>query len=166
MLFSGDLGRYGQPILNDPETPPRADVVLCESTYGDREHPSVPPPDQALADVINRVAKRGGVIVVPAFAVDRTQLLLYYLRQLEDANRIPRLPVYMDSPMAIDVTRSICAIARIHDVKIHRRRSRRQSVRRAQPAHHAQRARSPSRSTTCTRRPSLFPPAAWLPAGA
>jgi metallo-beta-lactamase family protein len=64
----------------------------------------VPPPDQALADVINRVAKRGGVIVVPAFAVDRTQLLMYYVRQLEDAQRIPSLPVYLDSPMAISVT--------------------------------------------------------------
>ena len=104
VLFSGDLGRYSQPILYDPEKPPRADVVLCESTYGDRDHPSDPPPEQALADVINRVAKRGGVIVVPAFAVDRTQLLMYYVRKLEDANRIPKLPVYMDSPMAINVT--------------------------------------------------------------
>jgi metallo-beta-lactamase family protein len=104
VLFSGDLGRYHQPILNDPEPPPRADVVLCESTYGDRDHPSNPPPDQALADVINRVANRDGVIVVPAFAVDRTQLLMYYVRMLEDAKRIPSLPVYIDSPMAISVT--------------------------------------------------------------
>ena len=75
VLFSGDIGRYGQPILNDPEPPPRADYVLCESTYGDREHPSEPPQEAALADVINRVAQRGGILVVPAFAVDRTQLL-------------------------------------------------------------------------------------------
>ena len=104
VLFSGDLGRYGQPILYDPEKPPRADVVLCESTYGDCDHPSEPPAEEALAEVINRVAKRGGVIVVPAFAVDRTQLLMYYARKLEDANSIPRLPVYVDSPMAITVT--------------------------------------------------------------
>ncbi len=104
VLFSGDLGRYSQPILYDPEKPPRADVVLCESTYGDRDHPSQPPAEDALADTINRVAKRGGVIVVPAFAVDRTQLLMYHVRKLEDANRIPCLPVYMDSPMAISVT--------------------------------------------------------------
>jgi metallo-beta-lactamase family protein len=104
VLFSGDLGRYNQPILYDPEKPPRADVVLCESTYGDRDHPSDPPAEQALADVINRVAKRGGVIVVPAFAVDRTQLLMYYVRKLEDANLIPQLPIYMDSPMAINVS--------------------------------------------------------------
>ena len=91
VLFSGDIGRYNQPILNDPETPPRADVVLCESTYGDRDHPADPPPDQALADVVNRVAKRGGVIVVPAFAVDRTQLLMFYLHQLSDFR--PHTPI-------------------------------------------------------------------------
>jgi metallo-beta-lactamase family protein len=104
VLFSGDIGRYDHPILNDPETPPRADFVLCESTYGDRDHPSEPPPDVALAEVINRVADRGGVIVVPAFAVDRTQLLMYMIRELEDAKRIPSLPIYVDSPMAIDAT--------------------------------------------------------------
>lgn len=104
ILFSGDIGRYGQPLMKDPESPPRADFVLCESTYGDRDHPSVPPADEALAEVINRVAQRGGVIVVPAFAVDRTQLLIYDIRRLERARRIPPLPIYMDSPMAIGVT--------------------------------------------------------------
>src|ERR1700722_5742965 len=103
VLFSGDIGRYSQPILKDPETPPRCDVLLCESTYGDRDHPADSAED-ALADVVNRVAKRGGQIVMPAFAVDRTQTILYILRKLEDANRIPRLPVYADSPMAISVT--------------------------------------------------------------
>jgi metallo-beta-lactamase family protein len=103
VLFSGDIGRYNQVILNDPENPPRADVVICESTYGDREHPSTDPLD-ALDSVINRVYKRGGVIVMPAFAVGRTQQLMYLLRQLEDAKRIPHLPVYVDSPMAISVT--------------------------------------------------------------
>ena len=103
VLFSGDVGRYGQPILKDPEAPPRCDVLLCESTYGDRDHPSDSPED-ALADVVNRVAKRGGQIVIPAFAVDRTQLIMYIIRKLEDAHRIPRLPVFVDSPMAISVT--------------------------------------------------------------
>ena len=103
VLFSGDVGRYNQPILQDPASPPRCDVLLCESTYGDRDHPSDSPED-ALADVVNRVAKRGGVIVIPAFAVDRTQSILYILRKLEDANRIPRLPIFMDSPMALTVT--------------------------------------------------------------
>ncbi|HUK29646.1 MAG TPA: MBL fold metallo-hydrolase [Candidatus Acidoferrum sp.] len=103
ILFSGDVGRYGQPILKNPEAPPRCDVLLCESTYGDRDHPSDSPED-ALEDVVNRVVKRGGQIVIPAFAVDRTQTILYIIRKLEDAQRIPRLPVYMDSPMAISVT--------------------------------------------------------------
>lgn len=103
VLFSGDVGRYNQVILNDPEVPPRADVVICESTYGDREHPAADPLDQ-LDAVINRVYKRGGVIVMPAFAVGRTQQLMYLLRQLEDAHRIPNVPVYVDSPMAINVT--------------------------------------------------------------
>src|SRR5271155_2162857 len=103
MVFSGDVGRYDQPILKDPESPTRADFLLCESTYGDRDHPTGSVPDE-LADVINRVAKRGGAIVIPSFAVGRTQTLMYYLRQLDDAQRIPKLPVYVDSPMAINVT--------------------------------------------------------------
>jgi metallo-beta-lactamase family protein len=103
VLFSGDVGRYGQPILKDPETPALCDVLLCESTYGDREHPGDSPED-ALADVVNRVAKRGGQIVIPAFAVDRTQTIMYIIRKLEDSKRIPPLPVYVDSPMAISVT--------------------------------------------------------------
>src|SRR5271155_5483546 len=81
VVFSGDLGRYNQPILKDPEAPTHADYLLCESTYGDRDHATGSVPDQ-LADVINRVAKRGGVVVIPAFAVGRTQTLMYYLRQL------------------------------------------------------------------------------------
>lgn len=102
-VFSGDLGRYDQPILKDPEPPARADFLLCESTYGDRDHGTASVPDE-LADVINRVTKRGGVIVIPAFAVGRTQTLMYYLRDLANAQRIPQLPVYVDSPMAISVT--------------------------------------------------------------
>jgi metallo-beta-lactamase family protein len=103
VVFSGDIGRYDQVILKDPEPPTRADFLLCESTYGDREHGTGSVPD-ALADVINRVAKRGGAVVIPSFAVGRTQTLMYYLRELDDAQRIPKLPVYVDSPMAISVT--------------------------------------------------------------
>jgi len=103
VLFSGDLGRYSTPILDDPESPARADFLLCESTYGDRDHPGGSVPD-TLADIVNQTVKRGGALVIPAFAVDRTQLLMYYLRELEDQQRIPRIPVYVDSPMAISVT--------------------------------------------------------------
>jgi metallo-beta-lactamase family protein len=104
VLFSGDIGRYDQPILNDPVTPASsADVLLCESTYGDRDHQ---PGDAAelLAGVVNRVAGRGGSIIIPAFAIGRTQTFMYYLRQLEDQRKIPRLPVYVDSPMALSAT--------------------------------------------------------------
>jgi metallo-beta-lactamase family protein len=103
VVFTGDLGRYNQPILKDPEPVRRADYLVCESTYGDRAHPTDSRYEQ-LADAVNRAVKRRGVIVVPAFAVGRTQTLLYILRQLEDQKRIPRLPTYLDSPMAISVT--------------------------------------------------------------
>ena len=103
VVFSGDVGRYDQPILNDPESPNRADILLCEATYGDRDHATGSVTDE-LADIINRTAKRGGAVVIPAFAVDRTQLLMYYLRELLELKRIPDLPVYVDSPMAISVT--------------------------------------------------------------
>jgi metallo-beta-lactamase family protein len=103
VVFSGDVGRYDQPILKDPESPTHADILLCESTYGDRDHETGSVAD-ALADVINSTAKRGGALVIPAFAVDRTQLLMYYLRVLQEEKKVPQLPVYLDSPMAINTT--------------------------------------------------------------
>jgi metallo-beta-lactamase family protein len=102
-VFSGDLGRWSRPILHDPELVAAGDVVLVESTYGDRVHPD--DPTAALARAVNETVERGGVLVVPAFAVGRTQELLWALRQLEDADRIPVLPVFVDSPMASNVTR-------------------------------------------------------------
>ncbi len=116
VVFSGDVGRYDQPILKDPESPTRADFLLCESTYGDRDHPAGSPADE-LADVVNRTAKRGGAVVIPAFAVDRTQLLMYYLRELGEQKRIPLLPVYVDSPMAINVTDMYVRHHADHDLK-------------------------------------------------
>src|SRR3954451_9161828 len=106
LVFSGDLGRYGDPILRDPEAVPEADVVLVESTYGDRLHP--PDPIADLERVINEAVHRGGPLVVPAFAVGRTQELLWFIRQMESDNRIPELPVYIDSPMATEVTELYC----------------------------------------------------------
>jgi metallo-beta-lactamase family protein len=115
VLFSGDIGRYDQAILKDPQAPSRCDVLLCESTYGDRDHPAGSQED-ALADVINRAAKRGGQMVIPAFAVDRTQSIMYIIRKLEDTNRIPHLPVYVDSPMAISVTQLYLRHHEDHDL--------------------------------------------------
>lgn len=102
LVFSGDVGRYGRPILRDPVSVPEADVLLIESTYGDRLH-ALDPIDE-LADIINEAATRGGAIIVPAFAVDRTQELIWCIHQLEQAGRIPILPLFIDSPMAISVT--------------------------------------------------------------
>jgi len=105
IVFSGDIGRYDQPILNDPVTPvtKQIDLLLCESTYGDREHESGDPLE-LLSNVVNRVVKRSGSIVIPAFAIGRTQTFMYYLRQLENLQRIPKVPVYVDSPMALSAT--------------------------------------------------------------
>jgi len=121
VVFSGDVGRYGQPILNDPRTPTtkQVDVLLCESTYGDREH-EAGDPLQLLGDIVNRVVKRGGSIVIPAFAVGRTQTFMYYLRQLEDLQRIPKVPVYIDSPMALSATDLYLKYKEDHDVEFAR----------------------------------------------
>jgi metallo-beta-lactamase family protein len=99
VLFSGDLGRYDQPIIRDPVPPPACDYLLIESTYGDRAHDPESPKD-TLARIINDAVRRNGPILIPAFAVGRTQEILYLIRELEDENRIPVLPVCVDSPMA------------------------------------------------------------------
>jgi metallo-beta-lactamase family protein len=103
VLFSGDLGHYDQPIIPDPVAPPACDYMLVESTYGDRLH-DPEDPKVALARVINEAAERGGPLLIPAFAVGRTQELLYHIRELEDEGRIPILPVRVDSPMAAAAT--------------------------------------------------------------
>jgi metallo-beta-lactamase family protein len=108
IVFSGDLGRYGAPILPDPAALDAADYVVVESTYGDRRHATEPITDQ-LERVITAAVARGGAIIVPAFAIGRTQELMYHLSGLEKAGRIPQLPTYVDSPMAIDATEVYCA---------------------------------------------------------
>ena len=101
ILFGGDLGRYGRPVLPDPSPVPDADIVLVESTYGDRVHE---PDDDGrhLARVVNETADRKGKIVIPAFALGRVEELLYWVRHLEEKKAIPELPVYVDSPMAAE----------------------------------------------------------------
>jgi len=108
IVFSGDIGRYGAPILPDPMPIEEAEYVVVESTYGDRRHDPEPIPQQ-LERVISDAVKRGGAIIVPAFAIGRTQELMYHLSGLEKAGRIPRLPAYLDSPMAIGATEIYCA---------------------------------------------------------
>jgi metallo-beta-lactamase family protein len=103
MLFSGDLGRPHDLVMKAPEEPPSVDFLVLESTYGNRVHTAAHPLDE-LAEVINRTAERGGSVIVPAFAVGRAQSLLYYLYLLKQAKRIPDLPVYLDSPMAVSAT--------------------------------------------------------------
>jgi metallo-beta-lactamase family protein len=99
LLFGGDLGRYNRPILPDPLPVDHADVLLVESTYGDRVHD---PDDngERLAAIVTRNASRGGKLIIPSFAIGRVEEVIYWLRRLEDEKRIPSLPVYIDSPMA------------------------------------------------------------------
>ena len=104
LLFTGDLGQPKLPIVRDPAPMPPADYLMIESTYGDREHPPVQDIQSQLADIVNTVAGRGGRIIIPAFAVGRTQDIVYDLHQLTHAGRIPELPIYVDSPLAVNVT--------------------------------------------------------------
>jgi metallo-beta-lactamase family protein len=107
IVFSGDLGRPNSATMLDPAPVKRADYLVIESTYGDRRHDPRDAED-ALADVIKRTAARGGTVLVPSFAVGRAQTLLYHLRRLKTAGRIPDLPIYLDSPMAIDASEQFC----------------------------------------------------------
>jgi metallo-beta-lactamase family protein len=128
ILFSGDLGRPNDPIMREPEAVGAADYLIVESTYGNRTHPATDPQD-VLAEIIVATAGKGGSVVVPAFTVGRAQLLLYHLYHLKLKKRIPDLPIFLDSPMAIDAgeifrahssdhrlsatdARAICAVAR------------------------------------------------------
>ena len=129
IVFSGDIGRPRDPVMRPPAAPDRADILVVESTYGDRRHRATDP-EAALGDIVRRTAKRGGSVVIPAFAVGRSQALLYHLWRLKSAERIPDLPIFLDSPMAIEASaafakhsadrrlsaaecRAVCAVARV-----------------------------------------------------
>ncbi|HEY3667725.1 MAG TPA: MBL fold metallo-hydrolase, partial [Polyangiaceae bacterium] len=103
LSFSGDVGRPVDPIMKPAEPLSECDYLVIESTYGDRRHPAEDPAE-TVASVVNRTAQQGGVVLIPAFAVGRAQHLLHILEGLKKAGKIPRLPVYLDSPMAIDAT--------------------------------------------------------------
>lgn len=116
IFFSGDVGRYGVPILLPPEPYPGSDYLVVESTYGAKVHDASDPRDQ-LAEVIARTADRGGVVLIPAFAVGRTQEILYYLREMEDDGDLPPVPVYLDSPMARQATALVRQAVSEHDAE-------------------------------------------------
>jgi metallo-beta-lactamase family protein len=101
ILFGGDLGRYARPVLPDPAPAWQADALLVESTYGDREHETDDGAER-LAEIIGSTVARGGKLIIPAFAIGRVEELLYWIKRLEEEGRIPVLPVYLDSPMALD----------------------------------------------------------------
>lgn len=103
IIFSGDLGRFGDSIMVDPEPVDQADFLVIESTYGDRIHPELDA-GAMLKEVIDRTVRRGGTVIIPAFAIGRTQSLLYELWLLKEAGELDLVPVYVDSPMAIDAT--------------------------------------------------------------
>jgi metallo-beta-lactamase family protein len=104
LAFSGDVGRVGIPIIRDPQPLDAADYLIMECTYGDRLHPPIGHAEDKLADVVNRTAARGGKIIIPCFAVGRTQQVVLMLHQLMEANRVPSIPMFVDSPLAINAT--------------------------------------------------------------
>jgi metallo-beta-lactamase family protein len=118
--FTGDLGRFGKPILNDPtlsfdEAERDLDLLIMESTYGDRLHEPVTDLEGQLKAVLDEAFQRGGTILIPAFAFGRTQVLLYVLHQLRNANKLPRVPIYVDSPLAVNLTKVFAQHPEVYD---------------------------------------------------
>jgi metallo-beta-lactamase family protein len=120
VLFTGDIGRYGQPIIFDPTPIDSADFLILESTYGNRLHNDKDGSSgkNQLRDVIVKTANRGGTVLIPSFAIGRAQELLYIIRELEFENEIPVLPVYLDSPMAVDAVGIFRAHREEHDLEM------------------------------------------------
>jgi len=113
LVFSGDLGRYGDPIMADPVAVDRANYLVVESTYGNRRHDKRDPAD-ALAEIVERTIGRGGTVIIPAFAVGRAQTLMFHLHQLKSSGRLANVPIFLDSPMAVDASDVFCANIRDH----------------------------------------------------
>jgi len=104
LVFTGDLGRDRVPLLCDPTRLTAADILVIESTYGSRTHPPIEESAEALKETIRRTSRRGGKVIIPAFAVERTQLLIYLLNKLYNQGKLPEIPIYVDSPLAVNVT--------------------------------------------------------------
>ncbi|MEI7849704.1 MAG: MBL fold metallo-hydrolase, partial [Chloroflexota bacterium] len=104
LWFSGDIGRRGQPILRDPVLPQETDILVMESTYGDKPHRDPEEAYQEMCTVIHRTLQRGGKVIIPAFAVGRTQELVYNLNRMHSEGKLPNIPVYVDSPLAVNAT--------------------------------------------------------------
>ena len=104
VIFSGDIGRKNMPILKDPWEPTEADIVLMESTYGGRDHDPIEKVDEKLAEIIRETHQRGGKIIIPTFALERAQEIIFALKRLETSNAIPDMPVFVDSPMTVNIT--------------------------------------------------------------
>ena len=115
IVFSGDVGRYGAPLYHDPAPPPQCDYLICESTYGDRDHPPETVLD-AVREVVERSMQRGGVLLVASFAVGRAQQLIYLLQVLIRQGKLPELPIYLDSPMAAKATDIYRSYSADHDL--------------------------------------------------
>ena len=109
LAYSGDVGRPGLPIIRDPEQLPPVDYLIMESTYGSRKHPRQGEALSRLEDVVKRTLSRGGRLIIPAFAVGRTQQIVLMLHQLIDEKRIPAVPMFVDSPLAVDITKTFRA---------------------------------------------------------
>ncbi len=119
LIFSGDIGRWGQPIIRDPQPPGGADAVIMESTYGDRDHPSLVDMRERLATIVAETASRGGRVIIPAFAVGRTQEMIYDLHALMRDGRIPGIPIYIDSPLASQATEVFGRHPEVYDTGEH-----------------------------------------------
>jgi metallo-beta-lactamase family protein len=103
--YAIDLGRYGMPLLKDPEVPKDIDYLIVESTYGGRRHGSIKKAEDKLADTINRTIRRGGKIIIPSFALERTQLVVFFISELMKKGKIKKIPIYVDSPLAVNLTK-------------------------------------------------------------
>ena len=118
--FTGDIGRPNRPILRDPKPMPQVDYLLCESTYGDRLHESQPDESDKFVRIIAQTAARGGKVIIPAFSVGRTQEIVYTLDKMANEGLLPRIPIYVDSPLAVDATEVFIEHPECFDDELHK----------------------------------------------